>query len=179
MKQHWATALVTEKFSLSHFSAFFSQEPENTSILPICSHSLSFSICTYPTCWMVQILLRQKSLSCDAKQSLITRSLGGCATVLQCKKSASATSAAASVLRSRPIQLFAIYGSSRVAALFGQPNFHFHALQHQKSQIQPLRPLELKEESEITGMVMWLAPKMPKNITSGFSLIALLFHCET
>lgn len=53
------------------------------------------------------------------------------------------------VLRSRPIQLFAIYGSSRVAALFGQPNFHFHALQHQKSQIQPLRPLELKEESEI------------------------------
>lgn len=218
MKQHWATALVTERFSLSHFSAshaFSSQKPENTSpascpqpwdtsILPICSHSLSFSICTY-----IPHLLDGTNFVAAKKFVMWCKTVIHHAEFARMRHSFTMQEVCirnlrcSFVLRSRPIQLFAIYGSSRVAAFLGNPIFTFMHCSTRSLRFNPLDPrswrknpksvplpllvprnflqkMDLSGETGGTWFTpasstgwMWLAPKMR------FSLIALLFHCET
>lgn len=161
-------------------------------------HFPSAFVHTYPTCWMVQILfMRQKSLWCDAKQSLITRSLGGCTTVLQCKKSASGTSAAASYFEAAPSNCLQSMVRLELQHFLGNPIFTSMHCSTRSLRFNPLDPwswrknpksvprnflqkMDLSGETGGTWFTppsspgwMWLAPKMR------FSLIALLFHCET
>lgn len=118
--------------------------PRNHEILPSFRfahiHFPSAFVHTYPTCWMVQILLRQKSLWCDAKQSLITRSLGGCTTVLQCKKSASGTSAAASYFEAAPSKCLQSMVRRELQHFLGNPIFTSMHCSTRSLRFNPLDP---------------------------------------